>query len=174
MTKSIEKEKTMYCTFCGTENNDGAKFCESCGSPLTTNHKEERTEEKQYSYEPIDLTTTLREAEKDRQGASLLGTGIAAMIFTFAASFLAFVGIILGAIGLSKAGKFEKNFTTLDGKAKVGKILSLIALIGGIVVTVFVALYILLIVAILVSGTDGSFDPYDPGFAVQTWLGMFV
>ena len=28
-------EKAMYCTQCGKQNNDSAKFCQECGSPLT-------------------------------------------------------------------------------------------------------------------------------------------
>jgi uncharacterized membrane protein YidH (DUF202 family) len=154
----IEKEKIMYCTFCGTENNDGAKFCANCGSPLEARQQEEKVEEAQYSYEPIDLTTTLREAEKDRQGASLLGTGITAMVFSCVTFFLSFVGIILAAVGLGKARSFERNFTTLDGKAKVGKILSTIALIIGIIMTVFSVLYFALIIVIIVESLGGEFD----------------
>ena len=29
--RDIDGERCMYCTSCGTENDDGARFCKSCG-----------------------------------------------------------------------------------------------------------------------------------------------
>lgn len=58
--------------------------------------------------------------------------------------YFAFVGIIFGAIGLSKAKKFIEEAGQLYGKAKVGKYLSLGGLIGGCVLTGITVFYILI------------------------------
>ena len=58
--------------------------------------------------------------------------------------YFAFVGIIFGAIGLSKAKKFIDEAGQLFGKAKVGKYLSLGGLIGGCVFTGITLFYILM------------------------------
>ena len=58
--------------------------------------------------------------------------------------YFAFVGIIFGAIGLSKAKKFIDEAGQLFGKAKVGKYLSLGGLIGGCVLTGITLFYILM------------------------------
>ena len=60
--------------------------------------------------------------------------------------YFAFVGIIFGAIGLSKAKKFMEDAGQLFGKAKVGKYLSLGGLIGGCVLTGITLFYILMMV----------------------------
>ena len=146
----------MYCSHCGSQNEDGARFCCNCGAPIEQKQKEEAKQE--YTYEPIDLTTTLREAEKDRRGASILGAGIPGVIFAFAATFLNFIGIILGIVGLAKASSFERDFGGLDGKSRVGKILSIIALAGGIFMTLFWIFYFVILFALLYEGT-GAFDP---------------
>ena len=61
--------------------------------------------------------------------------------------WFSFLGIIFGAIGLSKAKKFTEEVGQVFGKAKVGKYLSLGGLIGGAVITGYLAIYI--IVAII-------------------------
>ena len=58
--------------------------------------------------------------------------------------YFAFVGIIFGAIGLSKAKKFVEEAGQLFGKAKVGKYLSLGGLIGGCVLTGITLLYLII------------------------------
>ena len=60
--------------------------------------------------------------------------------------YFAFVGIIFGAIGLSKAKKFIEDAGQLFGKAKVGKYLSLGGLIGGCVLTGITLFYIFMMV----------------------------
>lgn len=72
---------------------------------------------------------------------SLLTMGILAVAFACTV-WLGFLGIIFGAIGLNKAKKFTEECGQLFGKARVGKYLSLGGLIGGSVVTAYVAFYI--------------------------------
>lgn len=65
--------------------------------------------------------------------------------------WFSFVGIIFGAIGLSKAKKFIEECGQLFGKAKIGKYLSLGGLIGSCVFTGWSVLYIISVIAAFVS-----------------------
>lgn len=80
----------------------------------------------------VDLA---REEEKDKRSATLLILGILSIAILESTAVLGIVSIILGAVGLSKAGRFEKDFGMLNGKAKAGKIMSLIGLIIGCILT---------------------------------------
>lgn len=72
---------------------------------------------------------------------SILIMGIIA-VATACSVWFSFLGIIFGAIGLSKAKKFTEQCGQLFGKAKVGKYLSLGGLIGGAAMTAYFAFYI--------------------------------
>lgn len=72
---------------------------------------------------------------------SVLVMGIVA-VATACTVWFGFLGIIFGILGLNKAKKFTEECGQLFGKAKVGKYLSLGGLIGGSVVTAYVAIYV--------------------------------
>lgn len=75
---------------------------------------------------------------------SVLGMGIAAI--AFGTSFiLSFIGIILGAIGLSKANSFYNRTGVLTPKARTGRILSKVGLWVGVAMTVMFILYLIAI-----------------------------
>lgn len=131
----------MFCPHCGSEIENGARFCPNCGASANATQNEEKM-----SYEPIDLTNTIAEKAMDEAAGSALGTGIAAVIFGFVVTFLNFIGIILGAVGLGKANAIQSQFGELPPKARVGKILSIVGLISGIFWTIFWLFYIIIIV----------------------------
>ena len=137
----------MFCSHCGSEIENGARFCQNCGASADATKNEEKM-----SYEPIDLTDTLAEKAKDEAAGSALGTGIAAIIFAFIATYLNFIGIILGAIGIGKANAIEAQFGELPPKARVGKILSTVGLIGGILMTIIVFFCIIIFVVAIMEG----------------------
>ena len=72
--------------------------------------------------------------------------------------YLSFLGIIFGAIALSKAKKYVASGYPLAGKAKVGRILGLVGLILGIVLTVI--LIIVIIFAIIYAASYSSYYYY--------------
>ena len=76
--------------------------------------------------------------------------GILAVAFSVT-YILSFLGIIFGAIGLTKAKKFSEECGQLFGKAKIGRFLSLGGLIAGSVITAYIAFYILAAVLSAVS-----------------------
>ncbi len=61
--------------------------------------------------------------------------------------FSAVLGIIFGAIGKKKGNEFIAQGGTLTGASKVGYILSKVGFILSIISTIFFVLYIILIVA---------------------------
>ena len=85
---------------------------------------------------------------------SILIFGILGIAFacTF---YLSFLGIIFGAIALSKAKKYAASGYVVTGRAKVGKILGLVGLILGIVMVVI--LLIVIIVAIVAAASYNSY-----------------
>ncbi len=63
------------------------------------------------------------------------------------------LGIIFGAIGKAKAKAFAaQNEGIVTGKAKVGKILSTLGLVFGIVMTVLWVVYIIVVAAAAANG----------------------
>ncbi len=63
------------------------------------------------------------------------------------------LGIIFGAIGKAKAKAFAaQNEGIVTGKAKVGKILSTLGLVFGIIMTIFWVIYIIVIAAAAANG----------------------
>ena len=77
-----------------------------------------------------------REASK-----SVLTFGIIALAFSFT-WILSFVGIIFAFIARSKVKAYERDFGPATGKAKVGKIFSIVSIPLSIVLTVFFLFYI--------------------------------
>ena len=74
----------------------------------------------------------------------------------FACTFyFSFLGIIFGAIALSKAKKYVASGFALEGRAKVGKILGMVGLILGIVLTVI--LLIVIVIAIIAASSYSSY-----------------
>jgi len=74
--------------------------------------------------------------------SSALTFGILSLVFT-CTFYLAFLGIVFGAIALAKAKAFTVSEGLLYGKAKVGKGLGLGGLIAGIVFTVILCVAVM-------------------------------
>ncbi len=90
-------------------------------------------------------------------GTPILVFGILSLAFaqTF---YLAFLGIIFGAVSKSKLRSYLASGGSLTGTAKVGRILGKIGFILGIVLTCLFVVW--LVVMIVVVFNSGSF-PYD-------------
>ena len=82
--------------------------------------------------------------------------GLLGTIFAFNITIL---GIIFSAIARKKSTECLNLYGYLPGKAKAGRILSTVGLIGGIVMTVFVALIIVLYAVIIFAAfSSGAFN----------------
>ncbi|MBQ9680128.1 MAG: zinc-ribbon domain-containing protein [Ruminococcus sp.] len=91
---------------------------------------------------------------------SVLVFGILAISFAFI-PYVNFLGIIFGAIALSKAKKYAASGYVLSGRAKTGKILGLVGLIAGIVCTLF---WMIIIIAVIIGATSSYNNYYSSGY----------
>ncbi|MBQ6332830.1 MAG: hypothetical protein IJI34_08750 [Clostridia bacterium] len=79
--------------------------------------------------------------QNNLQQPNTLTLGILSLVFG------SIVGIILGSIGRKKGKEFLAQGGELTGASKVGFILSKVGVILGIISTIFIVLYIILIAA---------------------------
>ena len=118
----------MKCSYCFSEIPDGSRFCTRCGGPQDA---AESTAAENTIAEP-----TPEDPTREKKRSSILTFGILSMIFSLGTS-IPFVGTILAIIGKVKSSGYKNTFGDLDGKAKVGSILSTVALIAGILMTIY-------------------------------------
>lgn len=149
----------MFCPNCGTNVPEGANACPNCGTFLAA---QPAPEAPVYQAPPVQEPVYQAPAQPAYQqpvyqaapaaapaeaSKSILVFGILAI--AFACSFyLAFLGIVFGAITKSKVNAYLAQGYPLAGKAKVGRILGKVGLILGIVLTVILIIYIIAIAAI--------------------------
>ena len=120
----------MFCSNCGNQLTDDARFCEHCGAAVET---------------PAPETTEIAPApvaEKENPDLNGLATSTLILgIVGLALSEMGLPGLIVSSIGLKKAAEFERKAGNLFGKAKTGRLLAKIGKIVGIVMTIFLAVY---------------------------------
>ena len=160
----------MFCPSCGKENPDGAAFCGGCGfsfekvvpqaapvaeAPVAPVAAAPVAAAPVAPVQPVYAAPEASAVGDDSLAKSIMTMGIVSIVFacTF---WLSLVGIIFGAIGLSKAKKFTEQCGQLYGKAKVGRYLSLGGLIGSCVMGAIAIIYILIMVIAIV-GSAASY-----------------
>ena len=128
----------MYCRNCGNQIADGSQYCASCGSRVESVDYEKRV--------PIseEVICDPRRAEKEAAQRNILTLGICSVAFAIT-MFLGFIGIIFASVCKKRIRDYESRFGATTGMAKVGKGLSTGGLFGGIAMTVFSVLYVILI-----------------------------
>ena len=153
----------MICKFCGNRIEDDAMFCSRCGK---------RVEETIDYFDESNFVNPKVEEEKSRIGGSILGCAIAGVVLllvsctgilvasevayfigydaflrcVFGLLIVNIVGWIFSATARGKARGYAERFGETNGKATVGKIMSIPALILNII---FAVLYTILIVVLL-------------------------
>ncbi|GEM_PF-3594557 len=173
-----------FCQKCGAPIEEGAKFCTICGNPVEEKAAEavqqtvyeapvyETTSYEAPSYEatPVQEYNTyesVSQVEAPVYGAnyeveSLSKSSMVLGIVGLCLSLLGFtsiVGIILSAVGLSKAKKVMNilNVRALSGKAKAGHILGKAGIIAGILMTIFMVIYFAIVVLAVIAGQAGGY-----------------
>ena len=181
----------MFCKNCGQEIPEGVKFCGNCGTPVAVQPAPEAPApqapqpqyqapqyqapqpQPQYQAAPQPqyqapqqqyVQPTYASPAAAQEQPNILVLGILSLVFCS----LGIPGIIIGAIGRSKGKKFIQAGGTLTGAAKVGYILSLLGLIFGIVMTVFWAIYVIVIIAGF--AMRGSIETYANSY---DWSSIF-
>ena len=171
----------MFCSNCGNQIVEGAKFCGVCGAPAAevtqqTNVQDqpntqtapvsEPVYEQTFYYERPETEDPFISEEKNSAAKSALVWGILSLALAF---YTGLLGIIFACVGFSKANKYKNlNNGVLDGKAKVGRGLS----IGGLCVGIaLVALFVLIIFAAAFIGISGEvYTEYDYDYLYQLSL----
>jgi hypothetical protein len=146
----------MFCKFCGNELPEGANFCTKCGkvvspddipaagvsAPVTA----------EYEYVPYEEP---QDAERDSRGGSILKFAILGL--AFACSFyLSFLGLVFSIIARVKVKRYVSRYNETQGRATVGRHLSVAALVASIVLTAILAIIVIVMVIAALAGTSGS------------------
>lgn len=147
----------MFCPNCGTEIREGISFCPNCGTSLVREEPPVYAEpdvQDQGQAQPVTVYEYTQNGYSQPTPVSapqelpnVLLWGILGFVFadTF---FLSFLGIIFSAIGLSKANLYTRlTGCPVNKGGKVGRILSVVGLIIGIVMTVLFIIWLIVVIA---------------------------
>ena len=122
----------MYCKFCGNDIADGVKFCPKCGAAVeeTTAPRVDEVFTSEFTAAPT--VNPVVEQAKNSHANKALTFGILSLVFG------ALLGLIFALLGRKNAKKFsELNHGNLQGKAKVGNILSTIGIPVAIITFIY-------------------------------------
>lgn len=127
----------MFCTNCGNNIPDGSLNCPVCGAAM---QQPQQPQYQQPVYQQPTYQQPYQQPVAPDNSGSVLTFGILSMVF----SEVPVLGLIFAIIGLSKSGAFARaHGGACFGKAKVGRILSIIALIISIIANVLYLIVIL-------------------------------
>ena len=128
----------MFCKHCGYQLPEDSNFCPNCGKITDEVKKEEE------KVEVIDCTNVdpFLDEQKDELGGKILKFSILGLAFSF---FLPILGFIFTVIARSKIKSYVNIFGETQGRASVGKGLSIGGLISSIVFFVIQTFYIVLV-----------------------------
>lgn len=155
----------MYCKYCGANIPDDAKFCTSCGKELAsvpTADKKIEADGAQGSTvypETVDITRPIEEINKQKEyeakRSSLANKILESSIIGLATAYViplvgSIIGIIFALISRKKINQYTEAYGEPTGKAKIGKFLSLGALLLSILnivstITAIISFWITLI-----------------------------
>ena len=132
----------MFCKHCGYQLPEDSNFCPNCGKITDEVKKEEE------KVDVIDCTNVdpFLDEQKDELGGKILKFSILGLAFSF---FLPILGFIFTVIARSKIKSYVNIFGETQGRASVGKGLSIGGLITSIVFFVIWTFYIVLLILFL-------------------------
>ena len=121
----------MFCSNCGHQNADGAKFCAGCGGQLTTNAP---IESASHAVNPNAYTPNAAQPPKKINVLSLISLffGIVSVIFMPPMYIVpAIIAILAGAAGINLAPKYY------SGKGKVASNVGIIVACINVLLNLF-------------------------------------
>ena len=142
----------MFCTHCGNELPENARFCPACGNGIENNQQTETADTEETVVFIPEIENDPYEAEKSERGGSILKFAIMGLAFMAGSGgFLSILGLIFTIIARSKVNEYVRDFGATNGRATVGKHLTIPGLITNIFFMVFWFIYFLLIIAAVAS-----------------------
>ena len=146
----------MFCKFCGNELSEGANFCTKCGKVVSREDIPEVSVsapvETEYEYVPYEEPY---DPERDSKGGSILKFAILGL--AFACSFyLSVVGLVFSIIARGKVRRYLARYGETQGRATVGKHLSVAALVTSIVFTAILTTLVIIMIISVLAGASGA------------------
>ena len=141
-----------FCKQCGSELENGAKFCPKCGAAVEGDAvaKPASPTSSESRHQP-EVKAKSADAGHGLAIGSLV-CGIIGIVLWFF-GYTCLISVVLGIVGLVLAGNAKKEGNT-EGIRTAGFIVSLIALIIGIIITI----YLCLVVALVGTAVNGVFS----------------
>ena len=141
-----------FCKQCGSELENGAKFCPKCGAAVEGDAvAKPASPTSSESRQQPEVKAKSADAGHGLAIGSLV-CGIIGIVLWFF-GYTCLISVVLGIVGLVLAGNAKKEGNT-EGIRTAGFIVSLIALIIGIIITI----YLCLVVALVGTAVNGVFS----------------
>ena len=138
----------MFCKYCGNELTEEARFCPKCGKI-----SENKPEEIDYFYdlnaaEPAtqEDVANVENPERDSRGGEILKFAILGFVFGVTGS-LSILGLIFSYIAKGKLKSYLRDYGKTQGRASVGKGLSIAGIIVGWVMLALVLIHLVTLIA---------------------------
>jgi hypothetical protein len=139
-----------FCKNCGSELEDGAKFCPKCGAPTDGNQPSgQPANQSAYTGQTGQTGQTSPADESHGLAIGSLVCGVTGIILWFF-GYYSVISIAAGIVGLVLANNAKKNGNT-EGICTAGFVLSLLSLIVGIIIFI----YLMVVLALVGSAVGG-------------------
>ena len=144
----------MFCKHCGSNLPDGASFCVTCSKKITTDTPYAQdftfnTTDTDFSFDssPQPQAPQPKDEERDAHGGRILCFAILALALS-ASLYLAPIGTVFYILARINLGKYIAKYGETEGRASVGKALSIAALPVNIVMMVCISLILIAILLV--------------------------
>ena len=165
----------MICKNCGAQLPDGVAFCTNCGTAVEAPQQEPQPQPQPQPAQPAYQQPAYQQPVYQQpqpvyqqpmyaqpvagEQPNILVLGILSVAF-LGGFFTSLVGMILGIVGRKKGKAYIAQGGTLTGKSKVGFILSKLGFIFGLIETIGVVIYIIVMIIAAIAGTATSYSYY--------------
>lgn len=150
------------CPNCGMTVSDDAMFCENCGASLAVQEAQPQPQYQQAQYQPQPQYQQPQYQTQYQQPVAAAQPNclpLAIVGFVLALSwFGSLLGIIFSAVSL---GKVKRITPPYSGANKAAKVFATLGLIFGIIGTVIFTIYIIVLIAGVISGSIDSISYYS-------------
>ena len=130
----------MFCKNCGRQLDEGENICPACGTMNASETTATPTAGIEYA---VNDVAAVNERLKDEMAGEALKWGIISLAFS-ASVCLSLLGFIFSFIAKGKAMAYQNVFGVLEGRAKVGRILSKVGFGLGLGMTIYFGFCVIL------------------------------